>query len=41
MEILENTPDARGRKIQVIKVPCPPPLFRTFKEAGGLPVRAY
>jgi agmatine deiminase len=33
LEILESTTDARGRKIEVIKVPCPPPMFRTYHEA--------
>ena len=39
LEILENTTDAQGRKLEVIKVHCPPPMFRTFKEAAGFPVR--
>ena len=38
-ERLTNTTDARGRKIEVVKVPCPPPLFRTYKEASGVHVR--
>lgn len=37
-EILTNTTDAQGRKLEVIKVPCPPPLFRTYNEANGMPV---
>eukprot|EP00891_Asterochloris_glomerata_P009156 jgi/Astpho2/9156/Aster-07801 len=37
LEILENTIDAQGRKLEVIKVHCPPPMFRTFKEAAGFP----
>lgn len=37
VEILESTPDAKGRKIEVIKVPCPAPLFRNFKEATTMP----
>ena len=38
-ERLTSTPDAKGRNIEVIKVPCPPPLFRTYKEASGVHVR--
>lgn len=38
LEILENTTDARGRKLEVVKVHCPPPLFRTYKEAEGVHV---
>jgi len=34
-ERLTSATDARGRKIEVLKVPCPPPLFRTYKEASG------
>ncbi|GBF92539.1 agmatine deiminase [Raphidocelis subcapitata] len=36
VEILESTTDARGRKIEVIKVPCPPPMFRTHHEADTI-----
>lgn len=38
LEILKNTTDARGRKLEVVKVHCPPPLFRTYKEAEGVSV---
>ena len=38
LEILNNTTDARGRKLEVVKVHCPPPLFRTYKEAEGVHV---
>lgn len=38
VEILQNTTDARGRKFEVIKVPCPPPMFRTHKEADTVDV---
>lgn len=31
--------DAKGRKLTIVKVPCPPAIFRTYKEAGGLLVR--
>ena len=30
-ERLSNTTDAKGRKLEIIKLPRPPPLFRTFK----------
>ncbi|KAK9908617.1 hypothetical protein WJX75_000521 [Coccomyxa subellipsoidea] len=36
LEILNSTTDARGRKLEVVKVHCPPPLFRTYKEAAGV-----
>ncbi len=39
LEILENSTDARGRKLEVVKLHCPPPLFRTYKEAAGVAVR--
>lgn len=35
---LTSTPDAKGRTIEVIKVPIPYPLFRTYKEANGVHV---
>ena len=41
LEILNSTTDAKGRKLEVIKLHCPPPLFRTYKEAGGVHVRAF
>ena len=28
--------DAKGRKLTIVKVPCPPAIFRTYKEADGL-----
>ena len=37
---LTSTPDAKGRTIEVIKVPVPYPLFRTYKEANGVHVSA-
>jgi agmatine deiminase len=40
VEILESTTDARGRKLEVIKVPCPPPMFRTHHEADTIDVSA-
>ncbi|KAG2430345.1 hypothetical protein HYH02_013709 [Chlamydomonas schloesseri] len=37
LEILENTEDALGRRLKVIKLPAPSPaMFRTFKEANGM-----
>jgi agmatine/peptidylarginine deiminase len=38
VEILESTTDAKGRKLEVIKVPCPPPMFRTHHEADTVDV---
>lgn len=35
-ERLSNTTDAKGRKLKIYKVPCPPAMFRTYKESGGL-----
>ena len=35
---LTKTPDAKGRKIQVIKVPTPYPMFRTYREADSVHV---
>ncbi|KAF8064532.1 hypothetical protein HT031_003332 [Scenedesmus sp. PABB004] len=32
LALLEGETDARGRKLQVIKLPCPPPLHRTQEE---------
>ena len=37
-ERLSNTTDARGRKLEIFKLPRPPPLFRTYKEASGFKV---
>jgi hypothetical protein len=38
VEILESTTDAKGRKFEVVKVPCPPPMFRTHHEANTVDV---
>jgi agmatine deiminase len=38
VEILENSTDAKGRKFEIIKVPCPPPMFRLHAEADGVDV---
>ena len=37
-ERLSNTTDARGRKLEIFKLPRPPPMFRTYKEASGFKV---
>ena len=39
LEVLQSSPDARGRAIQVVKVPTPPPLFITEEEEAGMKVR--
>ena len=39
LEVLQSTPDARGRAIQVVKVPTPPPMFITEAEEAGMKVR--
>jgi agmatine deiminase len=39
LAVLESTTDARGRKLQVFKVPLPPNLFITEEEEAGLKVR--
>jgi hypothetical protein len=36
--ILEASTDAKGRKFEIIKVPCPPPMFRLHAEADGVDV---
>ena len=36
LEMLQSTRDAKGREIQVYKVPLPPNLFITQEEADGL-----
>ena len=38
LEILNNSTDAKGRKLEVFKVHVPPPLFRKYKEAEGVHV---
>ena len=38
-ERLSNTTDAKGRKLEIYKLPRPPPMFRTYKEASGFKVR--
>jgi agmatine/peptidylarginine deiminase len=36
LQLLEQETDAKGRKLQVIKLPCPPPLQRTEEEWSSL-----
>lgn len=36
LDILSNATDAKGRQLQVIKLPCPPPLYTTEEEARGV-----
>ncbi|KAJ9514574.1 hypothetical protein QJQ45_016311 [Haematococcus lacustris] len=36
LEILQGMTDAAGRTLQVVKLPLPPPLFRTKEECEGL-----
>lgn len=38
LEVLQSTTDAKGRKLEVYKVPLPPNLFITQEEADGLTV---
>ena len=37
-DVLKNTTDAKGRKIEVCKIRLPPPQFRNYREAEGLAV---
>ena len=39
LQLLESTPDAQGRKLQVYKVQLPPNLFLSQDEASALVVR--
>jgi agmatine/peptidylarginine deiminase len=39
LELLESTPDAQGRKLQVHKVYLPPNLFLSQEEASQMVVR--
>ena len=39
LQLLESTPDAQGRKLQVYKVQLPPNLFLSQEEASALVVR--
>ena len=39
LELLESTPDAQGRKLQVHKVYLPPNLFLSQEEASEMVVR--
>ena len=39
LQLLESTPDAQGRKLQVYKVQLPPNLFLSEDQASALVVR--
>ena len=39
LEILENTPDAKGRKLKVNKLNCPKPVLITKEEERGVDVK--
>ncbi len=41
LKVLEGTPDAQGRKLQVHKVQLPPNLFLSQEEASALVVRSH
>ena len=41
LQLLESTPDAQGRKLQVHKVQLPPNLFLSQEEASAMMVRIY
>jgi agmatine/peptidylarginine deiminase len=41
LKMLQSTRDAKGRQIEVYKVPLPPNLFITQEEADGLLVSSY
>ena len=36
LQVLSEATDARGRRLEVVKVPCPPPLHITEAEAAGV-----
>lgn len=38
LDVLNNTRDAKGRRIEVCKIRLPPPQFRNYREAEGLAV---
>ena len=41
LDVLKNTTDAKGRKIEVCKIRLPPPQFRNYREAEGLAVSGH
>ena len=36
LQYLEGETDAKGRRLEVIKMPCPPPLHITEEESNGV-----
>jgi len=36
LEYLESQTDAKGRRLKVVKMPCPPPLHISKDEANGV-----
>ena len=36
LQYLEGETDAKGRRLEVLKMPCPPPLHITEEEAAGV-----
>ena len=36
LQYLEGETDAQGRRLEVLKMPCPPPLHITEEEAAGV-----
>ncbi len=36
LEYLESQTDAKGRRLKVVKMPCPPPLHISKDEADGV-----
>ena len=36
LRYLEGETDAKGRRLEVLKMPCPPPLHITEEEAAGV-----
>ena len=36
LQYLEGETDAKGRRLEVLKMPCPPPLYITEEEAAGV-----
>ncbi len=36
LHFLEGQTDAKGRRLEVVKLPCPPPLHITEEESSGV-----
>ena len=36
LQYLESETDAKGRRLEVLKMPCPPPLHISEEEAAGV-----